>query len=262
MSLVPRSSRTSYHAASRTRGHTRVLRLGSLANGACTVVRVSPRCLGSRTTPTDGCPGSLPPPARTIGAGPLPGSRRPSTCVPSCGALLLRAGTFGRETRSVAETISRPDASPPTARKPNVAPRTAAARASTGTRRGHAGRLGRSRPGGEAGSRCRRASVHSSRPQPGEGTVCPHSASTGSTRTSSGLTMSRAAASTPQFSAGDSDDLTAPGERICSGRLLPWRVPGRARWGVSGSLNPKSAPCGAERRPRDGSSGLGLRTWC
>ena len=38
------------------------------------------------------------------------------------------------------------------------------------------------------------------------------------------------------------------------------RLPGRARWGVSGSLNPKSAPCGAERRPRDGSSGLGLRT--
>ena len=44
------------------------------------------------------------------------------------------------------------------------------------------------------------------------------------------------------------------------GALLPSHLPGRARWGVSGSLNPKSAPCGTERRPRDGSSGLGLRT--
>ena len=35
------------------------------------------------------------------------------------------------------------------------------------------------------------------------------------------------------------------------------RVPGRARWGVSGSLNPKSAPCGAERRPRGGVFGTG-----
>ena len=40
-------------------------------------------------------------------------------------------------------------------------------------------------------------------------------------------------------------------------KVLPSPLPGRARWGGSGSLNPKSAPCGAERRPRGGVFGTG-----
>ena len=44
--------------------------------------------------------------------------------------------------------------------------------------------------------------------------------------------------------------------------LLPLRLPGRARWGGSGSLNPKSAPAGPNAVRGAVSSGLGLRTRC
>ena len=43
-------------------------------------------------------------------------------------------------------------------------------------------------------------------------------------------------------------------------RTLP--RPGRARWGVSGSLNPKSAPAGPNAVRGAASTGLGLRTRC
>ena len=44
--------------------------------------------------------------------------------------------------------------------------------------------------------------------------------------------------------------------------LLPSPRPGRARWGGSGSLNPKSAPAGPNAVRGTVSSGLGLRTRC
>jgi hypothetical protein len=56
----------------------------------------------------------------------------------------------------------------------------------------------------------------------------------------------------------------APGrtERIAAERAATLGEPGRARWGVSGSLNPKSAPAGPNavrgRLQRDQAS----RTWC
>ena len=58
-----------------------------------------------------------------------------------------------------------------------------------------------------------------------------------------------------------------PGDRLKPGppSARPWLAlpsPGRARWGVSGSLNPKSAPAGPNAVRGTVSSGLGLRTRC